>query len=136
MNEVVTDLRELNEDVPCPLELPDEEDLLNIEEDLLISIPKDMKDFLLSVSDVIYGSLEPVTAADPHSHTYLSDVAATAWEMGVPRAYIPICEHQGTYYCVTMESSVVLWADGQDTEEIWDSVWRWTEDVWMQKTPE
>jgi hypothetical protein len=134
MNEIMLELREHNESVPCPLELPDEEALLTIEEELLLTLPKDLKDYLLEVSDVIYGSIEPVTAADPHAHTYLSDVAATAWEMGVPLTYIPICEQAGNYYCLTMEGPIVYWANGKDTDETWDSIWDWIEQVWLKKT--
>ncbi|MFE1817352.1 SMI1/KNR4 family protein, partial [Metapseudomonas otitidis] len=74
-----------NEPVPVPLELPDEDLLVEIEEELLINMPFGLREFLLTVSDVVYGSLEPVTVTDPQSHTYLPDVAANAWDAGVPR---------------------------------------------------
>lgn len=133
MNDIIAELRELNETVPCPLELPDEDALLTIEEELLMKLPGDLKEYLLLASDVIYGSLEPVTAADSQSHTYLSDVAAMAWEMGVPRAYIPICQIDDNYYCLTMEGPIVYWVNGKDTDQTWDSIWDWIEQVWMLK---
>ncbi|MCF3989547.1 SMI1/KNR4 family protein, partial [Pseudomonas aeruginosa] len=39
MEDVIEKLRELNEPVPVPLELPEEELLVEIEEELLIGIP-------------------------------------------------------------------------------------------------
>lgn len=69
MEEVIEQLREANEPVPVPLELPDEDQLVEIEEQLFINIPFVFKEFLLTVSDVVYGSLEPVTCTDPQSHT-------------------------------------------------------------------
>ena len=82
MEEVIEQLREANEPVPVPLELPDEDQLVEVEEQLFINIPFVFKEFLLTVSDVVYGSLEPVTVTDPQSHTYLPDVAASAWDAG------------------------------------------------------
>ena len=78
MEDVIDQLIELAEVVPVPLELPEEEDLVEIEEALFLPIPFELREFLLKVSDVVYGTLEPVTVADPHSHTYLPEVAATA----------------------------------------------------------
>lgn len=39
MEEVIEQLRELNEPVPVPLELPDDDLLVEIEEQLLINLP-------------------------------------------------------------------------------------------------
>ena len=55
MEEVIEQLRELNEPVPVPLELPDDDLLVEIEEQLLINLPFGLREFLLQVSDVIYG---------------------------------------------------------------------------------
>lgn len=135
MEDVIDELRERNEPVPVPLELPEEETLVEIEEQILIGIPLDMREFLLTVSDVVYGRLEPVTASDPQSHTYLPEVAAVAWSLGVPRELVPLCEDNGDYYCVDQEGTVVLWlADtGEvDDNETWDSVWHWARDVWLE----
>ena len=133
VEEVIEELRELNEPVPVPLELPDEEQLVEIEEQLLISLPFEFREFLLKVSDVVYGRLEPVTVTDPQSHTYLPEVASVAWSLGVPRELIPLCEDRGNYYCVEQDGEVVLW-DGDETEltdESWDSVWKWAREVWL-----
>ncbi|MFK0573323.1 SMI1/KNR4 family protein [Endozoicomonas sp.] len=132
MEDVMEELRERALDVSIPLELPDEDLLVEVEEQILISIPYEFREFLLQVSDVIYGSMEPVTVTDPHSHTYLPEVAATAWAAGLPRELIPICEHQDNYYGVSEEGEVVLWADGELTEESWPSVWLWVRDVWLE----
>ena len=135
MEEVIEQLRELNEPVPVPLELPEEETLVEIQEQILIHLPFALREFLLQVSDVVYGRLEPVTASDPQSHTYLPEVAATAWSLGVPREFVPLCEDQGNYYVVEEDGTVLLWE--ADTTEInedesWESVWHWVRDVWLE----
>lgn len=135
MEEVIEQLRELNEPVPVPLELPDEETLVEIQEQILIHLPFALREFLLQVSDVVYGRLEPVTAADPQSHTYLPEVAALAWSLGVPRELVPLCEDHGNYYVVEEDGTVLLWeADSGEIneDESWESVWHWVRDVWLE----
>lgn len=134
VEEVIEQLRELNEPVPVPLELPDDELLVEIEEQLLINLPFELREFLLKVSDVVYGRLEPVTATDPQSHTYLPEVASVAWDLGVPRDLVPICQDGRDYYVVDLEGEVLLWSgeEGDMTDESWDSVWHWARDVWLE----
>ncbi|WP_049632282.1 SMI1/KNR4 family protein [Cellvibrio sp. pealriver] len=132
MDDVLDLLREHNEPVPVPLDLPDEDKLVEIEEEILLPIPRDVRTFLLEASDVVYGSLEPVTAADPNSHTYLPEVTATAWAMGVPRHLLPICEVNGSYYCAEPDGEIVYWRDDDMTDESWPSIWHWIRDVWLE----
>lgn len=132
MEEILELLRDNHQPVPVPLELPDEDDLVEIEEELLLAIPRDLRAYFLEASDVVYGSLEPVTVADPNSHTHLPDVAALAWSLGVPRYLLPICEDRGNYYCVDPEGEVVFWRDGDLTDDTWDSIWQWVRDVWLE----
>lgn len=136
IEEIVDQLRALNEPVPVPLELPDEDLLVEIEEQLLIGIPCELRQFLLHASDVVYGRLEPVTVTDPQSHTFLPEVAANAWDAGVPRHLVPLCQDGLDYYLVDMESRVLHW-DGRtevlNEEDGWDSVWHWVLDVWMEQ---
>ena len=132
MEEILDLLREYNEDVPVPLDLPDEDQLVVVEEELLLPIPRDMREYLLKASDVVFGSLEPVTAADPNSHTYLPEVAAVAWSLGVPRYLMPLCEVNGAYYCVEPEGEVVFWRDGELTDDNWLTIWYWVREVWLE----
>lgn len=132
MEDVIEALREKNQTVPVPLELPDDDDLVEIEEQILISLPDDYKLFLLEVSDVVCGSIEPATVMDPQSHTYLPEMAATAWDRGLPREFIPVCEHDDGYYCITQEGEILLWLQGDMTEDEWPSIWNWAEEVWLE----
>ena len=131
MEDVVDELRESALELSAPLELPDEDMLVEIEEQILVPLPFELREFLLQVSDVVFGSIEPVTVTDPHSHTYLPEVAANAWAEGMPRELIPVCEHRGEYYGISEDGEVVRWADGEVTEDSWPSIWLWARDVWL-----
>lgn len=131
MEDVIEELRERTLDVSVPLELPDEYQLLEVEEQIQVSLPYELREFLLRVSDIIYGSIEPVTVTDPQSHTYLPEVTAKAWAEGLPRELIPICECDGGYYGISEDGEVVYWADGELTNDGWPSIWLWARDVWL-----
>ncbi len=132
MEEILELLQEQNQAVSFPLDLPTEEDLVCVEEEILISLPGDLRTFLLEASDVIVGAIEPVTAADPRSHTYLPEVAATAWSVGLPREYIPVCEYAQGYACIAQDGKVYFWQSGDMIEE-WEDFWYWCRDVWLQE---
>lgn len=132
MESVINELRSLNESVPVPLELPDMDDIIHAEEQILLSLNGEFRQFLLTVSDVIYGTIEPVTVSDPNSHTYLPEVAAMAWSLGLSREHIPLCEYKGGYYCVDEIGAVSFWLDGEMTDqEPWPDIWHWAEHIWL-----
>lgn len=83
---------------------------------------------------MVYGRIEPVTASDPHSHTYLPEVAATAWDLGLPRYLVPVCQDAAIYYAVDEDGEVFAWdSDSQELlEDTWESVWHWARDVWLE----
>lgn len=133
MEDVIELLRELNQPVPVPLDLPTDDDLLDVQEQILIHLPYELREYLLSASDVVYGHLEPVTASDPHSHTYLPEVAATAWETGLPRHLLPVCQDGDCYYAIEQDGEIVSWSISlQDyLDDSWDNLWYWIRDCWL-----
>ncbi|MEY3017993.1 MAG: hypothetical protein RL336_1128 [Pseudomonadota bacterium] len=136
MEDIIEQLQALSEHVPVPLDLPDEDDLLEVEETLLLPIHPSLRHYLLEASDTVYGSLEPVTCVDPQSHTYLADVTALAWDEGMPREYMVICETADGFYCINHEDGEILfWSRLQfdfEAGQQWDSLWDWIEDVWLR----
>jgi hypothetical protein len=131
MEEIIETLRAYNENVPIPLDLPDEDDLIDVEEQLFLTLPSEYREFLLTVSDVVYGALEPATAADPQSHTYIPELAATAWDEGLPRHLIPICKSEPGYYCIDPDGVVGYWTKKGFSEDEWDSIWEWVNEIWL-----
>lgn len=132
MDELIDELHELAEKVPVPLELPEHDQVVDAQEQILMPLPADFREFLMTATDVVYGTLEPVTVADPSSHTYLPEVTSTAWSLGMPREMIALCECTDGYYCIAEDGEVKLWRDGDYDEETWENVWYWVRDVWLQ----
>jgi len=132
MEDIVDQLREVSVSTAAYLELPSEDELVLVEEEILLPIPREMRSFLLQVSDVIYGSLEPVTVADPGAHTHLPEVTSNAWAIGLPRELMVLCQADEGYYCISQEGEVKLWQNGELSEDIWEDVWDWVENVWLR----
>jgi hypothetical protein len=132
MNDYIDEIRAANIPTAYSDPLPNEDDLVLIEEQLLLPLPSDLREFLLHVSDVVCGSLEPVTVTDPMSHTYLPEVAAVAWNNGLARDFIPICQVGDDYYFISDDGGVGLWENGTEPEEVqWPNIWDWSLNVWL-----
>ncbi len=134
MEDVIELLRERHEGGLVALELPDEDRLVEIEEQLLIPLPGDYKEFLLNASDIICGSLEPATVMDDYAHNFLPEMAANAWDQGMPRYLIPVCEAPNGIYAMSQEGAVLLWVPGAgiSEEEEWGSIWQWAREIWLE----
>ena len=124
-------LREKHQPQIVPLELPDDDLITEIEEMIYVQIRGDFRNYLLEASDLVVGTLEPVTVTDPGSHTYLPDVASEAWANGLSRELLPFCKTPTGYYCLDLEDEVILWQDGSIAGG-WHSIWSWAEDVWCE----
>ena len=131
MEEIIDVLRQAAVPQTFPLELPEEDELVEVEEIILIPLPKSLKIFLLTVSDLVCGTLEPVTVSDSQSHTYLPEVTAEAWAAGLPRDLIPICQKSESYYCIDQDGQIQLWEGGELAEPVWEDIWDWAQDIWI-----
>lgn len=132
-DEILEKLRQVSEEVSVPLELPDDDQVIRAEEELLLPIPRDLRRYLLTASNIIYGHLELATVADPNMHTYLPEMAATAWSYGLPRYLLPFCETSSGYYCIDPDGLVFSWDNGELSEAYWDSLWEWIRDIWLEE---
>ncbi len=132
MEELIEELHSVAEVVPVPLELPEHDQVVQAQEEILMPLPADFREFLMTCTDVVYGTLEPVTVADPQSHTYLPEVTATAWSVGMPRHMIALCEYRQGYYCVGPDGEVKLWNPSGFDDEEWENIWYWVRDVWLE----
>lgn len=131
MEEIIDQLRESAISTAAYLELPNEDDLVLVEEEILLPIPRAMKTYLLEASDILYGTMEPVTVADSGAHTHLPEVTSNAWAIGLPRDLMVLCQVSDGYYCIDQEGEVKFWQDGELSEETWEDVWQWIEEVWL-----
>lgn len=118
------------------LELPDHDQLVEVEEELLMPLPGEFRRYLLTLSDTIYGTIEPVTAADPNSHTYIVDATAECWEAGMPRTHLCICKMNQGAWAIDQDGEVSWWLEGTEEmaqDPIYESWWHWVRDIWLDR---
>jgi len=133
-DEIILELRGLNEPVPKPLRLPDPNEVDEAQKQLGVKFHPDYRKFLLEASDVIFGVKEPCTVIPDGGHTDLLEVAKEAWDqVGVPRDLIPICEDNGDYYCMNNSGEVVYWSHNGPTDERWPDLATWIKQVWIDE---
>ncbi|MFH9954180.1 SMI1/KNR4 family protein [Streptomyces roseolus] len=135
MKDVIRYLRDTHRPEEAPVQLPDEQLLARIEEEHGIRLPAGLREFLLHVGDVERGRLDPVTVTDEGGYTYLPELMSIAWDQGVPRDLVVLCEDEGDFYLVGPDGAVVFWSCGGTgglTEDRWDSVWHWAREEWLR----
>ena len=126
-------LRSLKKSVPQPSRLPTPAEVAAAERELGIKLHPDFVVYLLQASDIVYGYIEPVTLSEPNAHTHLNDVCRDAWAAGMPRDFVPICEDNGDYYCVTPGGEVAYWSHDGASDERWQDIAHWIRDVWLEE---
>jgi len=133
LTEVIARLRNLNEPVPRPARLPSDQEIAHAESELGVVFHPDFRRYLREASDVVHGTREPVTLTSPEAHTHLQAVAHTAWEIGVPGDWIPICEDNVDYYCMRPDGRIAFWSHQGASDETWGSLVDWIEREWIQE---
>ncbi len=133
LEEVIQELRKLNTPVPKPLRLPNSDEVEKVEKILDITLHSDFRKYLLLASDVVYGTLEPVTITVEGSHTDLRQVAQEAWEIGVSRSLLPICEDNADYFCMNEGGEIIYWSHNGISDEKWPDLATWIKEIWIDQ---
>jgi hypothetical protein len=131
LDDVLKELRNLNEPVPKPRRLPTTTEVEVAEQRLGVTFHPDYRTYLLAASDVVVGTKEPCTLT-PGSHTDLLTTASNAWrQVGVPRDLLPICEDSGDFHCMNHSGEVVFWSHDGASDEHWPDLATWIKTVWI-----
>ena len=130
IGDAIAELRLLNEPVPRPLRLPTEDEVSRAEQDLGIAFPPDYRRFLLEASDVVFSTKEPCRVTPGSGYRHLVTTAREAWEVGVPRDWLPFCEDNADYYCL-YGNTVRYWSHNGTTDEQWPDLGTWIGEVWI-----
>lgn len=131
--DLIERLRDMAPRTATSLPLPDQDDLIDAEEALLIRIPRPFREFLLKASDIELGRIEPCTCSDSGLHTYLPEVTSQAWADGMPRELLAVSRADEGCYAIDQEGQVSLWSFSEETViEEWQTLEEWIEQVWME----
>ena len=84
------------------------------------------------ISNIFYGTIELASLTDEDEYYRgLSQILNDAREQGLPENWLPICEDNGSYYCLSPNHKIRYWtADGYSDEQ-WEDLADWIKQVWM-----
>jgi len=113
------------------MRLPTEAEVADAEKEIGVKFHSDYRRFLLEASDVVYGTTEPATITLPDAHTHLPTMCEEAWELEVPKKWLPICEDNGDYFCIDAKGKIHVFSMDGASEETWPNLATWIEQVWI-----
>lgn len=114
------------------IELPDDIFISAYERKIGFIFPKDYKKVLKEISNIFYGTIELASLTDEKEcYRGLSQILNDAREQGLPEDWLPICEDNGSYYCLSPNHKIRYWtADGYSDEQ-WEDLADWIKQVWI-----
>ena len=130
LSEAIDALRARNEPVPLPLRLPTDKEITDAERQLGLAFPADYRRYLRDASDVVFGTLEPCVVTPDAGYLDLVETCRAAWDLGVPRDWLPICQDNGDYYCLA-GPAVRFWSHDGAADEGWPDLATWIMEVWI-----
>ena len=107
--------------------------LASYEREIGFIFPEDYKKVLKEVSNIFYGTLELASITNNKEYyRELSIVLSDAREQGLPNNWLPICEDNGSYYCLVPSNEIRYWTADGYSDEIWLNLAEWIKQVWIE----
>ncbi|MFY1879169.1 SMI1/KNR4 family protein [Achromobacter xylosoxidans] len=134
INSVVLELKGLRLSLPKAQVLPSDKLLDAYEKELGFIFPDDYRYFLKEASDSILNGKDSLRVTPgKDSPRELINNANEAWGLGVPRDWLPFCEDNGNYYCLTKCGEVRFWSHDGLSDESWPNLATWIKKVWIDE---
>ncbi|EBA1657377.1 SMI1/KNR4 family protein [Salmonella enterica subsp. enterica] len=113
--------------------LPDDDLIAKYEKDIGFTFSSDYKKLIQEVGNIYYGTIDLLSVtADKKFYGELSTAISDAASIGVPESWLPICEDNGSYYCLDQQGHVRYWTGDGSSEEQWPNLASWVKDVWIE----
>ena len=133
LDKVLNELKNLSSEVYPNIELPTDTVLASYEREIGFIFPEDYKKVLKEVSNIFYGTLELASITNNKEYyRELSFVLSDAREQGLPNNWLPICEDNGSYYCLVPSNEIRYWTADGYSDEIWLNLAEWIKQVWIE----
>ncbi|MBM6608748.1 SMI1/KNR4 family protein [Enterobacteriaceae bacterium RIT814] len=132
LNDVIEELKVVSGNERNNIPLPDDDLISKYERETGFSFSSDYKKLLKEVGNIYYGTIELLSVTeDKKFYGELLTAINDAKQVGVPESWLPICEDNGSYYCLDQQGRVQYWSGDGDSEEQWPDLAAWVKDVWI-----
>jgi hypothetical protein len=134
MKTVIDAINELDAPENRKHPLPDDATILIYEKKTGFTFPPDYKIFLKNVSNAFVGYISPFTLSKDFTDDYgdLHIGMIEGRKVGVPHDWLPICEDNGDYYCITPAGEIHFWDHNGTSQETWPDLPTWIKEVWLE----
>ena len=133
LDNVISELVRLSGDERNNMSLPDDNLIAQYEKSTGFTFSEDYRKVLKKVGNIFYGTIELLSLSK--NRKYYGDLAsalADAREQGLPKAWLPICEDNGSYYCIDPEGVIRYWTTDGYSNDQWPDLASWIKEVWME----
>jgi len=133
LDSVIKKLINLSGDERTSLPLPDDSLILQYEKNTGFTFSSDYKKVLKKVGNIFYGTIEllSLTKDEPY-YGELIAALSDARQQGLPDDWLPICEDNGSYYCITPEGMIRYWTTDGYSNDQWPNLASWINEVWIE----
>lgn len=131
---IIDDLIKLSGESYIKTNPPTDSLIESYQKDIGFVFSDEYKFFLKNASTILYGTKDPlIITQDKSSRSELSIAILEGRRMGLPNDWLPICEDNGDYYCITPDGTVRFWTSNGSTDEKWPNLGDWIKEVWMNQ---
>lgn len=132
LDKVISELKYLSGGERLNIELPDDALIANYEIEIGFTFTEEYKKVLKEISNVFYGTIElAIITRDRQYYGELAQVLKDAKEQGLPGDWLPICEDNGSYYCLVPSGEIKYWTTDGFSDEKWLNIAHWIKAVWI-----
>ncbi|CDL86346.1 SMI1/KNR4 family protein [Xenorhabdus cabanillasii] len=133
LNDVIEEIKRLSDGQRNDIDLPDDELISQYEKEIGFEFSDDYKEVLKKISNIFYGTIDLlVVTRDRKYYGELSQALSDAREQGLPEKLLPICEDNGSYYCIDCDGKIKYWTLDGYNEESWPDLASWIKQVWIE----
>jgi hypothetical protein len=132
LDKVIDELIHLSGGERSNFPLPDDSLIKQYEEDIGFSFSEDYKKVLKEIDNIFYGTIELLSVTrDKKDYRELAQALNDARELGIPKDWLPICEDNGSYYCLDSNENVRYWTGDGYSNDSWVDLTSWIKQVWI-----
>ncbi|WP_226102704.1 SMI1/KNR4 family protein [Dickeya oryzae] len=133
LDHVIKEIKLLSNNEKMNVAAPDDGLIKQYEIELGVDFHDDYKKVLKEIGNVFYGTIELLTLSrDKNYYRELSSAVKDAKDMGVPDNWLPICEDNGSYYCILPNGEIRYWTPDGYSDESWPDIASWIKNVWIE----
>ncbi|WP_413208509.1 SMI1/KNR4 family protein [Rhodospirillum sp. A1_3_36] len=134
LNSILRELKSVRLNLSTPQYLPSDELIDEYESEIGIVFPEDYRSFLKEASDSMLNGKDALRLTPNRSHPReLSVALMDARQIGLPKDWLPICEDNGNYFCLTPDQKIRFWDHNGSSDESWPDLATWIKDVWIDE---